>query len=178
MNDRGPHRGITGPRGEPIVVVRSRRRRKTVSVSRREGTVEISIPAAMSRREEERWVREMVDRLARKDRRTAPGDAELEELARSLSEAHLQGRARPTSVTWSSRQQRSRWGSCTSVDGTIRISTRLQGMPDWVLHYVLLHELAHLLVPGHGADFWALLESYPRTERARGFLDGVSFAEN
>jgi predicted metal-dependent hydrolase len=50
-------------------------------------------------------------------------------------------------------------------------------MPSWVLDYVLLHELAHLLVPGHGAKFWALLEPYGRTERARGYLEGVAAAE-
>jgi hypothetical protein len=70
--------------------------------------------------------------------------------------------------------QGSRWGSCTPSDGTIRLSSRLQGMPPWVVDYVLLHELAHLAVPGHGPRFWALLESYPRTERARGYLEGVA----
>jgi hypothetical protein len=49
-------------------------------------------------------------------------------------------------------------------------------MPHWVRDYVLVHELAHLLVPGHGPDFWALVQRYPRTERARGYLDGVSAA--
>lgn len=49
-------------------------------------------------------------------------------------------------------------------------------MPSWVLDYVLLHELAHLLEPRHGPAFWALLESYPRTERARGYLEGISAA--
>jgi predicted metal-dependent hydrolase len=41
---------------------------------------------------------------------------------------------------------------------------------------VLLHELAHLLVAGHNAAFWKLLEAYPETERAKAFLEGVSFA--
>ncbi len=59
-------------------------------------------------------------------------------------------------------------------DGTIRISTRVRGMPGYVLDYVVLHELAHLLVPGHGKDFWTLVGGYPRTERARGYLEGVS----
>jgi predicted metal-dependent hydrolase len=60
------------------------------------------------------------------------------------------------------------------VDRTIRLSNRLQGMPSWVVDYVLVHELAHLLVPGHGPDFWALVDVFPRTERARGYLEGVS----
>ena len=49
-------------------------------------------------------------------------------------------------------------------------------MPAWVVDYVLVHELAHLLVPGHGADFWELVSAYPRCERARGYLEGVSAA--
>jgi predicted metal-dependent hydrolase len=61
-------------------------------------------------------------------------------------------------------------------DGTIRLSERLQGMPSWVIDYVLVHELAHLLVPGHGPDFWQWVKRYPRTERARGYLEGVSAA--
>ena len=70
-----------------------------------------------------------------------------------------------------------RWGSCTPSEGTIRVSDRLRDVPDHVLDYVLLHELAHLLVPGHGPAFWRLLASYPRLERARGFLDGLAHAE-
>jgi hypothetical protein len=46
-------------------------------------------------------------------------------------------------------------------------------MPEYVIDYVLLHELAHLLVPDHGPRFWALLQTFPRTERARGYLEGV-----
>jgi hypothetical protein len=49
-------------------------------------------------------------------------------------------------------------------------------MPQWVIDYVLLHELAHLLVAGHNAAFWRLLEAYPETQRAKAFLEGVAFA--
>ena len=49
-------------------------------------------------------------------------------------------------------------------------------MPDWVVDYVLVHELVHLRVPGHGPDFWELVERYPRAQRARGYLEGVAAA--
>jgi predicted metal-dependent hydrolase len=156
-----------------VEVRRSRRRRRTVSAYREAGRTVVLIPAAFTRRQEQEWVATMVARLERQDRRRRPSDAALARRAGELSDRYLSGRARPTSVAWV-HNQTSRWGSCTPADGTIRISSRLQGMPAWVLDYVLLHELAHLLQPRHGPSFWALLESYPRTERAKGFLEGVA----
>lgn len=49
-------------------------------------------------------------------------------------------------------------------------------MPQWVIDYVLVHELAHLLVAGHNAHFWSLVDAYPETQRAKAFLEGVAFA--
>jgi predicted metal-dependent hydrolase len=69
--------------------------------------------------------------------------------------------------------QNRRWGSCTPADRTIRLSGRLRGMPEFVVDYVLVHELAHLLEPSHNARFWSLVHAYPRAERALGFLEGV-----
>jgi predicted metal-dependent hydrolase len=81
----------------------------------------------------------------------------------------------PVSVRWVSNQH-SRWGSCTPEDGTIRISERVRAMPEWVLDYVVLHELVHLVVPTHGSRFWKLVGRYPKAERARGYLEGVAAA--
>ncbi|PPK98748.1 hypothetical protein CLV92_101449 [Kineococcus xinjiangensis] len=155
---------------------RSRRRSRTVSAYRDGGRTVVLIPARFSASEEELWVGRMLERLAAADRRRRPADEELASRAAELSRRYLAGVARPRSVAWVDNQQ-ARWGSCTPGDGTIRLSTRLRGMPGWVLDYVLLHELAHLVVPGHGPRFWALLENYPRTERARGFLQGVDHRE-
>jgi predicted metal-dependent hydrolase len=49
-------------------------------------------------------------------------------------------------------------------------------MPEWVVDYVLLHELAHLLERGHTRTFWRLVDRYPKAERAKGFLEGVAQA--
>ena len=67
---------------------------------------------------------------------------------------------------------RERWGSCTTSDGTIRISLRLNGAPEYVVACVLFHELIHLRVPGHWDDFAAYLQRYPERERAEAFLEG------
>jgi predicted metal-dependent hydrolase len=163
-------------RPERVEVRRSSRRRRTVSAYREGDRTIVLIPARMSADEERRWVTVMLDKLAAQEERRFLDDDALARRAAELSRRYLQGRARPKSVRWVTNQD-ARWGSCTPALGSIRLSHRLQGMPDYVIEYVLLHELAHLLVPGHDEDFWRLVDRYPRTERARGFLEGVVAAE-
>jgi len=158
-----------------VEVRRSTRRRRTVSAYRDGSRVVVLVPARLSRSEERQWVAVMLARLDKQDSRRRPSDAVLLQRATDLSRRHLDGRAAPTSVRWVDNQN-TRWGSCTLTDRTIRLSKRLQGMPSWVVDYVLVHELAHLLVPGHGRDFWDWVDRYPRSERARGYLEGVSAA--
>lgn len=166
--------------GEPgqspgVQVRRSARRRRTVAAYRDGDTVVVLIPARFSAAEERAWVQKMLARLDARERRARrpPGDSELEARAADLSRRYLDGAMRPTSVRWVGNQ-RARWGSCTPSDGSIRVSTRLRVLPSWVVDYVLVHELVHLRVPGHGPDFWALVDRYPRAERARGYLEGVA----
>ena len=160
-----------------VDVRRSARRRRTVSAYRDGERVVVLIPARFSKAEEREWVERMVSRVTATRSRRRPGDAALARRAAELSARYLGGRARPASVRWVPAM-RTRWASCTPADATIRLSRRLQEMPTWVQDYVLLHELAHLIEAGHGPRFWRLLEAYSRTERARGYLDGVSAAVN
>ena len=162
--------------GDAVEVRRSRRRSRTVSAYREGDRTIVAIPARFTRAQEREWVERMLARLSAKEKRRRPSDAELMERAGALSARYLGGQAAPVSVRWVTNMDR-RWGSCSVQDRAIRISDRVRGLPGWVLDYVLLHELAHLLHAGHGPQFWALLESYPRTERARGFLEGVAFSE-
>lgn len=166
----------SGSRASAIEVRRSTRRRATVSAYREGDRTVVLIPARMSEAEERRWVAVMLDKLAARESGRRFGDTELAERAGRLSARYFDGRALPRSVRWVTNQN-TRWGSCTPSEGSIRLSHRLQGMPEYVVDYVLCHELAHLLVPGHGPGFWRLLEAYPRTERARGYLEGVAAAE-
>ena len=165
------------PAGAPQVEVRrSRRRRRTVSAYRNDdGTVVVLSPARMSKAEEREWVATMVARLEKSEARSKPSDAALARRAETLSQRYLEGLARPASVRWVDNQQH-RWGSCTPDGRTIRLSDRLQGMPSWVVDYVLLHELAHLLERGHTKAFWRMVDRLPKAERARGFLEGVALA--
>jgi len=162
---------------KPLVEVRrSQRRRRTVSAYRDGGRVVVLIPDQFSRAEEREWVDRMLQRLDARDQRTRRTDAELAGRAQRLINRYLPelpADCRPSSLRWVDNQN-GRWGSCTPADRTIRISDRIMDMPDWVIDYVLLHELAHLVVPSHNASFWAAVARYPKAERARGYLEGVA----
>lgn len=145
----------------------------------REGDrIVVLLPARFTRAQELQWVPKMVDSVLRREQRATErgprrSDSVLLERAVLLSARHLGGLARPIEVRWVATM-RTRWASCTPADRSIRVSERLRSAPDWVLDYVLVHELAHLLVPGHGPEFWAWVDRYPRTERARGYLEGLT----
>lgn len=151
---------------------RSSRRRRTVSAYRQGSTTVVLLPASFSATQEKVWVERMLRRLESRERRRHPTDTSLQRRARDLATRYLDGRMDPRSVRWVDNQN-TRWGSCTPADGSIRLSRRLIGMPQWVIDYVIIHELVHLIIPGHGPDFWELVNRYPRTERARGYLEGV-----
>ena len=159
-----------------VKVVRSARRKKTVSATVDKGVLIVRIPARMSKAEEAYWIQRMGEKLSAKSQKRKSGrsDAALEERARRLAKDYFGGLE--FSIVWSSRQQR-RWGSCTPLDRSIRLSDNLKEFPDYVIDYVIIHELAHLLIADHSPEFWKLCARYPFTDRARGFLEGVAFAE-
>jgi predicted metal-dependent hydrolase len=164
--------------GDPVVEVRrSRKRRRTVAAYREDDKVVVLVPARFTRAEEREWVATMLARLERSEKRRRPSDAGLQRRSAELSAKFLDGLAEPLQVRWVANQN-SRWGSCTPSDRSIRLSTRLQGMPAWVIDYVLVHELAHLIEAGHTPSFWGWVDRYPRAERAKGFLEGVAAASS
>lgn len=160
----------------PLELVRSTARRASATAFVRDGRIVVQLPAGMEPAAEAALVERLVSRVSGRDRADRiGGDEALAARARTLAEQYLDG-VQPVSVAWSGRMRR-RWGSCTPADGTIRISRAVAAFPGWVLDYVLVHELAHLQAPGHGPGFHALLARYPQAERARGFLEGVQFAD-
>lgn len=153
-----------------VEVVRSKRRRRTVASELRDGALVLWVPWWMPEADIDGWITTMGRRHLR---RSSAGRVDLEVRARRLARTH--DLPMPASITWSDRMQR-RWGSCSPGDRTIRISSTLAGFPDWVLDYVIVHELAHLVVASHGPDFWELVARYPRSERAIGYLIAKSDA--
>lgn len=159
----------------PLELVRSTRRRRTVSAFMRDGRLVVQLPAGLPEAREHELIDGLVKKVTGAARaEAAGGDEQLYDRAVELADRYLDG-VRPTTVAWSSRMER-RYGSCTTLSGRIRISDRLKPMPRYVLDAVLVHELAHLLVPDHSGRFDALVARYPDGERARGFLEGVEFA--
>jgi predicted metal-dependent hydrolase len=150
-----------------IELVRGTRRRKYVEAVLVGDRLRVSFPYWMSVAEAQVTAEELAERMRR---RTESSAIDVDSRARRLARDYGLPRAR--SVRWVDNM-RQRWGSCTPEDGTIRVSARLASYPPWVLDYVLVHELAHLVVGNHGPDHDALVDRFPYAERARGFLIAV-----
>jgi hypothetical protein len=155
-----------------VKIVRSQQRAKTVSARAVDGVFVVQAPAHMSDADLQPVIDKLLKRWQSRQAKGALDDAALERRARELNRQYFGGKLQWQSVRWVSNQN-SRHGSCTPSQGTIRISHRLAAMPAFVRDYVLVHELAHLLEPNHGPRFWRLVNQYPRTERARGYLMAV-----
>lgn len=160
---------------EGIEVRRSTRRRRSVAAHREAGVTIVVVPERMSVKQAAEHAIALHARLLKRAEKTKVSDEALLDRALTLQARYLPTVPKPSSIVWSSSQQR-RWGSCTTTDGSIRLSARLQGMPQYVVDYVIVHELAHLEFANHGPEFNALVDAYPQRERACAFLDGVEYA--
>lgn len=159
-----------------LEVYRSKRRKKTVAARIVGDTLQVRAPADLPEGELNEVIGKLRSRLERQRRRQQEADdRELAARAETLNRRFFGGQLRLRRIAYVSNQKQ-RFGSCSPSTAEIRISDRVATMPDWVRDYVLLHELAHLEEPNHSPRFWALVNRYPRAERARGFLQGVGLA--
>jgi predicted metal-dependent hydrolase len=159
-----------------IVVIRSTRRKKSISAYRQGGRIVISIPARLSKADERAIVPEMIAKIRDQEASKTLGEAQLAaRIDQLLTELAPEITARPASVVW--RPMRERWGSCTSVDRSIRISDRLKLAPEYALDYVLFHEAIHLQHFDHGEEFTEVLNRFEGSELASAYLDGYEAAE-
>lgn len=159
---------ITEGGSVPVNVITSARRKKTSSAKWVGETIEVRVPDHLSAAERDRHVADLTERLLK---RRIADRIDLTKRAKALAKEY--GLPEPASITWSSRQKH-RWGSCTPIDQTIRISERMGSFPNWVIDHVVLHELAHLVEPNHSPAFYELIADFPYAERAEGFLLAVS----
>ena len=157
--------------GAEVRVIKSSRRRRSISAYREHGAIVIQVPARLSNSKIQEVIPEMVEKILSREAREKMSDKALFDRALELLNQYLpEFRVRPVSVVW--RSMNERWGSCTTLDRTIRISDRLNGAPSYVVDYLLIHELIHLEIPDHGGEFEKLLARFEESELANAFLDG------
>jgi predicted metal-dependent hydrolase len=173
---------VPAPDGGSITVHvrRDKRLKKSARLERDGGEYILRVPHRLPRREVNKLVADIPTQLAQSQERAARRtDADLQARAETINQKHFKGAIEWAAIRWVGNM-RKRLGSCTSggaTDGHIRISERIKGWPEWVVDYVIAHELAHRVHANHSRAFWDYLtEAYPLTERARGFIQGVGFA--
>ena len=153
-----------------VKVIRSPRRKKTIQARMVGDTLEVHLPLGMDREEERKVIEEMKKKLEKKKlKRKINEDDYLDKRFDEFNKKCFQGKLKINSIKFVTNQERQR-GSCTPGNGTIRISHKLLGMPKWVLDYLIMHEMTHLVHPNHSKAFWEKVGEYKYTERARGFL--------
>jgi len=158
--------------GMEVDVIRSSKRRRSVSARIVDGRIVVRMPQWMSKAQEAEYVTSMVAKLVRQH--TAKT---VDVTSRAAELAHRYGLPVPQSIRFVSNQA-NRWGSCSPTTSEIRISDRVAAFPGWVLDAVLVHELAHLVEANHSPAFHALANRYPRQERAYGYLLAMQLTDD
>jgi predicted metal-dependent hydrolase len=142
-------------------------------------TVRLRIPRGTSRKDVERLISDIIPRIAQQRKRTAhQTDRDLMARAQTLNLQYFNGELSWNSIRWVNNMKL-RLGSCTTggaTDGDIRISERIRSWPQYVVDYILAHEICHRKYPNHSSEFWQYLARYPFTEKALGFIDGIAYA--
>ncbi len=155
-----------------VKIIRSKKRVKTVSARMVDGVFVVRAPAHLSKAELQPIIERLKTRQEKRAAKRTLDDTVLERRATELNKRYFDGKLKWLSIRWVTNQNTIN-GSCTPCNGTIRLSHRLNDMPAFVRDYVIMHELAHLKEANHGPRFWKLVNRYPKTERARGYLMAV-----
>jgi predicted metal-dependent hydrolase len=162
----------------PVDIIRSPKRSRTASARVVDGRLVVRVPAGISPEEERELVDKLVPRVLKAHRKQTPAELpDLKKRAADLNKTYFGGKLRLSEIKWVSNQEK-RYGSCTPSTSTIRISDRIATMPLWVLDYVIMHELSHLIEANHSPRFWQIVNRYPLTERARGYLMAVHLEDD
>lgn len=165
-----------------------RRPVKHPRIELRDGGIKLILPHSCDDpegilRRHEAWIHRKLSYI-RDARREAEGISledrsvdELRELIEGLA-AELAGRLGVEYGRISLRTMRTKWGSCSSR-GNLNFNTLLRHLPDELVEYVVLHELAHLVERKHNRDYWRIVSSVnPDHERMEHLLSVYWFAIN
>ena len=152
-----------------------RKRVKNINARLRGTTLSVSAPHRVSKTELEETIRQLARRLVRRSRADAVNHGRpAAEIARRVA-ARFPDPPEVADVRFVTNQT-ARWGSYSLQTGIVRLNAALRLMPPWVLEAVVAHELAHAFHPDHSPAFWELARLVcPKTDRARAFLEGVSW---
>lgn len=154
------------------VLVEHSRRARRMSISVRPSRVRVAVPVgvALSRGKDfafakKEWIRRHLRRM-KSPARTQAGEACYlppmtdRKIARNKIIARLDELAAQHGLPYtrvSIRNQKTRWGSC-SMRGAISLNINLARLPVKLMDYVIIHELLHTKIKGHGKDFWQRLD--------------------
>jgi len=175
---------ITLPDGSQVTVTirRDKRLKKTARWQREpDGSILLRVPYRAPKSSLPGLI-ESIKKQIGKQRKQARGrtDADLQARAQHINQTYFNGRIRWEAIRWV-KPMKTQLGSCTnggSTDGHIRISEEIRDWPQWVVDYIIAHELAHRLHPDHSPAFWQTLEeAYPKSKQARGFVKGMMYAQ-
>ena len=161
--------------GLPVEVTRKRIKVMNMKVKAPDGRVVISAPYLVSDRDIIAFVRSKQDWLDRTIARVRsraiehpePADASEKEARRADLKRRIAARLpeieRRTGLRcngWTVRDRHTRWGSCNTKTHHVNFSLMLATRTDRELDYVILHELVHTVIPGHGKDFYAMMDRF------------------
>jgi len=157
-----------------VKIIRSQRRRRTVSARLVNDLLLISAPFMFPQERLDKMVSDFKLKFSRRKLRAKlDKEKNLLALASALNEKYFDNKLKIESIEYSTNQN-SRFGCCNYRTAKIRISHKIGLLPQWVRRYVLIHEMAHLIEPNHSRAFWDIVYRYKLTERARGYLMAAS----
>ena len=180
-------------KGENIRVEKKKIKNLYLRISPADGEIRISAPERMPLKSIEHFIiekgdwiltaRERLDRVREEKGAGRPSEderkAQKEAYKKKLSEVLPQVIQKCERITglhaleWKLRDMKTRWGSCNIQKKRIWLNIQLAAYPQECLEYVVIHELVHLLVPGHGKEFWAYMDRFfPEWKRVRKELNG------
>lgn len=178
-----------------VEIIRSKRRSMAIQI-RTDGSVVVRVLMHASDRAikrfvsaHARWIADNRGQMFERRKKLADNPYDIpaweslsaadKKIAKQKIMEHVDYYARRMEIDYGSismRNQKSRWGSCSSK-GNLNFNYRLAYLPEELLDYVVVHELAHRRHMDHSAAFWEEVETYyPAYKKCRQMLNDISLA--